>query len=69
MVEVDFLEYKTSGVFNFPPQNKRKLETIEGKYVFFGPVKPDSVGKSGIKFADKDVQQAQDIYKKIKQQK
>ena len=64
LVDIDFLAYKTNGVFNFPPQNKRKLETIDSKYVFFGPVKPDSVSKSGIRSADEQVQKMQDIYKK-----
>lgn len=54
--------YKFDGIWNFPKQPDKKI--IEVKYIFYAPVLPPSVSKSGFKLSEDD--EALQIYQEIK---
>lgn len=61
-VEIDFLEYRNDGYWDFP--TKRKVMTINVKFLFLGPCRPESCSTKGYSFSeDKD---SLSLYQRVK---
>ena len=48
MAEIEFLQYKFDGIWDFPKRPDIKI--IEIKYIFYGPITPSSTTIEGYKF-------------------